>query len=795
MSSITVGVKGDKDMRKRIIVIIVLLVLLVGCSIYKPLEENIAVSDNQIKIESKLIYPDLNYESNSSLIRENFDDSGGGGGYGYIGRHRPRFYSMTYPFADLVGREEFQDWLLSRSREEQENEHVAVSFIRYFNISREDFEKANEQMRRSWESLNFSPRDLAFASFEIYDVDLIFSFDNERINEYFLWENSPFMSDFGKGMEIGNFRPLFYNMPATFANLVGRETFIEWRRSRSLEERANENIAVSFIRYFDISKVDFTRANEEVRLFWEGEFFTPEDGSIFESYPVDLIFTFDNARINEYFLWENSPSSWERENIQSQLMLSSERYWNLETRATSKYVTVTTNQNSWSVNSNQPWIKLDRIEGVSGDVLTISISENTEKVARIGIVTVRAGTRTQTITITQEASTVEPTLTLSPATNWPANWGGSRRNITITTNQTSWVAESDQPWLTLNTNTGVSGDILNLYLASNLTAYSRVATMRVTAGSQMRTITVSQEGRAPRLNLSVGAWSTHRLENSLDVMVSTNHNSWVASSSEPWLTLSRETGISGEVFTMHVPANPVTIAREATVTVRAGEIIQTMRVRQGAAFPSLSISPSNAWNPRAGEASRNITVTTTLAPWTAESSEPWLVLDRETGMSGEMFVINALENVEPTSRAGIVRIKAGDLMRTITITQAAASVTGMSNLHSVEGSLVEVDVWSNYAAYQSYITLDVFNENFELINPVVVLDAYGDSKLYIFLNNYTELQYIPVELLQEQIDMWELDMGLEELYISRFEDVRTITNYDRVLMKYNGQIKGSITDR
>jgi len=228
----------------------------------------------------------------------------------YIGKFRPLFYDMPLPFAELVGRDVFHKWLLSRSNEERENENVAVSFIKHFNISREDFTRANEELRQGWADHEASPADSS--SFELYPVDLIFTFDNERINRYFLWENSPVTDEFGLGMKIGNARPLFYNMPAPFANLVGRETFIEWKHSRSPNEKANEAIAVSFIKYFNISREAFTAANEEVRQVWERQGLTAAQGSEFEVYDVDLIFSFDNERINEFFLWENSLNPQER---------------------------------------------------------------------------------------------------------------------------------------------------------------------------------------------------------------------------------------------------------------------------------------------------------------------------------------------------------------------------------------------------------------------------------------------------------------------------------------------------
>lgn len=221
-----------------------------------------------------------------------------------IRRFRPLHYNMSVFFAEFVGRENYRAWRDSRSEEERESENIAVSFIRHFNVTKEDFTRLNYEALYFVESLGRNPSDSS--SFEIYPVDLIFTFDNELINRYFLWENTPVAREFGLGMEIGNHRHLFYNMPAPFVNLVGREEFIEWRHNRSEHERTNENIAVSFIRDFNISREDFDRANNEMQLIWERDGFTAAFGSEFEIYSVDLIFSASNAEINEFFLWENS---------------------------------------------------------------------------------------------------------------------------------------------------------------------------------------------------------------------------------------------------------------------------------------------------------------------------------------------------------------------------------------------------------------------------------------------------------------------------------------------------------
>ena len=112
--------------------------------------------------------------------------------------------------------------------------------------------------------------------------------------------------------EHRRFRPLFYDMPFPFAELVGLDNYLNWQRSRTFEERENESAATGFIRYFGISREDFSRANDELLQIWIDIGVSPQDSSMFEVFNVDVIFTFDNDIINEFFLWENSPIASER---------------------------------------------------------------------------------------------------------------------------------------------------------------------------------------------------------------------------------------------------------------------------------------------------------------------------------------------------------------------------------------------------------------------------------------------------------------------------------------------------
>lgn len=109
----------------------------------------------------------------------------------------------------------------------------------------------------------------------------------------------------GDDWEFGIYRPAYYSLNTFIAGLVDRDVYYEWMISRSPEEYNNECVAVAFVKHFNIPREDFERANEETRIFREEYDFI--DSPSFELYPVDLIYTFDNELINEYFLWENGP--------------------------------------------------------------------------------------------------------------------------------------------------------------------------------------------------------------------------------------------------------------------------------------------------------------------------------------------------------------------------------------------------------------------------------------------------------------------------------------------------------
>ncbi len=117
-----------------------------------------------------------------------------GGGFITTRKYRVRYYSVPYQFVLLVGEDEYNEWkaLNSDKTTDELNEMKIKRFIQHFNISREDFDKANLEFAKVLKgefdiNLMMSPKDYADQEIEeIFNADIIYTFDDEIINNYYL---------------------------------------------------------------------------------------------------------------------------------------------------------------------------------------------------------------------------------------------------------------------------------------------------------------------------------------------------------------------------------------------------------------------------------------------------------------------------------------------------------------------------------------------------------------------------------------------------------------------------------
>ncbi len=259
-------------------------------------------------------------------------------------KYRSTYYSVPASFVELVGKDVFWDWFREtpyRVYPLDVDEMAMVAFIKKFNISREDFDRANEKREqtllktRGFTVMNPAKDDPYYdrnvENCELYDGDLIYTFDNELINAYYLYVD-PYEDESSTDEHIHDIedcncgadftlddlpmRYIYYSLSESYANLVeDQDEFDEWYKAREISDDMDEMLYVSFVKRFNISREDFDKATEErIRIITEVRgrtpvtppFDTAHEAELCEVPNADVIYTFDNEFIKEYYKRENA---------------------------------------------------------------------------------------------------------------------------------------------------------------------------------------------------------------------------------------------------------------------------------------------------------------------------------------------------------------------------------------------------------------------------------------------------------------------------------------------------------
>ncbi len=194
---------------KRIISVLIIIGVVLGISACgnKPItqhktattvSENTSqtfATENQTVAESETQNTELEKTTVSEVVFSNAT----GDGVIEVEYYRHNYYIVPAPFVYLVGREEYRKWKETQPDPDETNVMLMVNFIRDFNISREDFDKANLEYAWRIKYLLYgtpvmNPKDFANQEDEeVYNADIIYTFDNDLINEYYLTPDYPYL--------------------------------------------------------------------------------------------------------------------------------------------------------------------------------------------------------------------------------------------------------------------------------------------------------------------------------------------------------------------------------------------------------------------------------------------------------------------------------------------------------------------------------------------------------------------------------------------------------------------------
>lgn len=227
------------------------------------------------------------------------------------------------------------------------------------------------------------------------------------------------------------------------------------------------------------------------------------------------------------------------------------------------------------------------------------------------------------------------TLTLSQSTVFWANAEACKQSIMVTTNASSWTAESNQAWC----KTAKDGNMLTLTAGANPDKQVRVAivTVKATGSTLQRTVTVTQSAGASgswlnptQSTIIVPSTGTYGVErpgiSEMSVRVTTNLKDWTCRSDQEWCE------VHCDATKVYIFANPYQgdEERAAVVTLsHEGMDYSQFTVRQSA-YTSLQVAfPDGQVIPITGGTIR-VKVYTNVSEWTATaaSKDCWFTMTK-----------------------------------------------------------------------------------------------------------------------------------------------------------------------
>lgn len=248
-------------------------------------------------------------------------------------------------------------------------------------------------------------------------------------------------------------------------------------------------------------------------------------------------------------------------------------------------------------------------------------------------------------------------------------------SFTITSN-TSWSLKSDQDWCMVSLSSGLGNGTITVNVIENASTSSRSATITISSNDVGNVkVNVTQAGADSGLQLNKNNLSFTAEAGSDTFTISSNTN-WTVESDQTWCTVNTSSGSNNGTITVNVSENTSTDLRSATITVKAEELLQVIAVTQMGANATLQTDKSSL----SFEASigSDIFTITSNTKWSIASDQVWCTLSPTSGSDNATVIVTVTENISTFSRSATITVKAGDLSKTIAVTQAGAVITNQN---------------------------------------------------------------------------------------------------------------------
>jgi hypothetical protein len=423
-----------------------------------------------------------------------------------------------------------------------------------------------------------------------------------------------------------------------------------------------------------------------------------------------------------------------------------------------------TSNSKWTATSDQGWLTVNPISGLSSDSITITAQKN-EGALRTGIVTVSTtGFDPKLIKVTQAAVN---TLKIDSPTYLNLGELAESRTINVTSNL-NWTVDSDQEWLIVSPATGSKNGSFTISSKTNI-VYSRMAYVTISAsGLKPIVISVNQSAAKVILQVSGNALKIPSEEYHYSYFSIKSNTNWTASSDQSWLKVSPTSGNGNKSLDIMAEANTSFTLRKATITVAVNDTVkQLINVTQEATVRKLAVSQNKIILEQTDNSKSSVSILANL-PWTITSDQNWLSINTISGDGNQTVTFSASENTNFGSRTAVVTISAEGVHDQI-ISVIQLSLPGRPDLivkrsntaPKVDGIIDANDPWSTQWIPMSTPcwrnTTSAMNAKFQILA--------GDDAFYIgvIIEDTTRYTYNSVLLNSYDKDCSEIFISMDTI--------------------------------
>lgn len=429
-------------------------------------------------------------------------------------------------------------------------------------------------------------------------------------------------------------------------------------------------------------------------------------------------------------------------------------------------VTVTfTSTEAWTIDVAEgravSWCNVSPTSGSKGtNTLTITTTANDTYDERNAKVTIKAGTTSQSFTITQKQK--DGLTVTSNKVEVDANGGDIAIEVKANVKFEYEIEKDAQSWITTNDSRALTASTLKFKVSENEETSKREGKIVIRSGELSETVTIYQEGSKPTIVLTQNEYTVSSSGGTIKVELKSNVNYEIQLPNVDWVKESSSRTMSAFTHYFEVDSNEEYDARSTEIRFINKENGLSEEVMITQMQKDAIIVAKKEYTIEATGGSLDFEVNTNI-DFIVTTSADWIVQNTHgRGLEAKPLSFTIAENTSDEAREGLITISSGELKQEIKVIQKVQSTFSVSqtefNVASAGGKF-GLNVSTNGEYTVTLPKVDWLNEittratsTYSHVFSVSANDTYDAREAEIIFTNKETGEVLKVKVIQAQRD-------------------------------------------